>query len=146
MMILNASRIGKNAVAALIVAILVVPPAALGQQPRSLEQVKKEEELAKKISDADRLIRRLDDAKAAANNLAHARQFECEKAVGNSTFCGCLGQNLPFTIGFLDFVAITTRTKEQNGYSKLSLDQTKAYDAVAGVRDQCVRLSTTKKQ
>jgi hypothetical protein len=45
---------------------------------------------------------------------------------------------LPIAWSFTDYISITTRTKEQNGYANLDGEYRSAYDKVAGIRDQCV--------
>jgi hypothetical protein len=45
---------------------------------------------------------------------------------------------MPVAFSFDEYVAITTKTKEQNGYASLPADTRKAYDVVPGVRDRCV--------
>ena len=53
--------------------------------------------------------------------------------------CKCLSENLPYALSFSDYVAITTQTKEQNGYAKLDKQTKGVYDAVGPVREKCVR-------
>lgn len=78
---------------------------------------------------------------ALADEQSRARSLACMKAFGHSVLCKCLGDSLPFGFSFNDYVAITTQTKEQNGYAKLDKDLQKAYNAVGPIRDKCVRES-----
>ena len=81
---------------------------------------------------ADRLLLEVDAQ-------TRARKSACVKAFGHSALCGCLTENLPVLWSFDDYIAITTRTKEQNGYGAMAKDRKAAYDKFAAVRDQCVR-------
>lgn len=105
---------------------------ACAQQGKSLEQLDKEAQYKKVIAASD-------NALLALNSLTAERELQCEKAVGNQKFCKCLSENVPFDFNFNQYIAIMTRTKKENGYSGLSRDQKKLYDAVPGVRDMCVQ-------
>lgn len=84
--------------------------------------------------------RMLVDLKAEAAKRAN----DCEKAFGHKSFCGCLSQEIPVAFTFQDYIAITTRSKEENKYSKLSPDYKRAYDRVVEVRDMCIAREKAK--
>lgn len=97
------------------------------------------------LSDLEKL-EQLDKAFAATRNLeaqvseqSRQSKLACMKAFGHTVMCQCLTDNLPFVFSFRDYVAITTMSKEQNGYSQLDERTQKAYDRVPAVRDKCVR-------
>jgi hypothetical protein len=75
------------------------------------------------------------------------READCQKAIGHQPFCNCLMKGLPIAWSFSDYVAITTRSKEDNGYSKMKTETRLAYDKVGPIRNLCVRiLHTPRKQ
>lgn len=115
----------------LSIALIVLSTAASAQPSKSLEQLRREEQLNKAIV-------ALDDFDSKLNILVKNREMECTMAVGYAPFCGCVLEELPIAWGFGDYVAITTRSKEDNGYSKLNKDMRSAYDKVAAIRDRCV--------
>lgn len=96
------------------------------------------------LNDLER-IQRLDDAMRALNKVDAAledmiakRKMACTRAFGSISFCSCMSENLPVAFSFDDYVAITTKSKEENSYPRLTADIRKAYDLVPGVRDKCV--------
>ncbi|MGN2254559.1 hypothetical protein ACFWZ4_14365 [Frateuria sp. GZRe12] len=102
-----------------------------GSHPQSLEQLDQR-------AHADKAIDLLNQLQAQVDEQAHAMKYECLKAFGNSAFCGCLSSNLPVAFSFADYIAIVTKSKEANGYAKLTPDTKKAYDTVPSVREKCV--------
>ena len=62
----------------------------------------------------------------------------CIKAFGHNGFCKCINDNLPLDFSFDNYIAITTKTKEQNQYENLEDDIKEAYNNTIKVRDQCV--------
>ena len=62
----------------------------------------------------------------------------CIKAFGHDRFCKCIIDNLPLEFSFDNYIAITTKTKEQNRYENLEDDIKDAYNNTIKVRDQCV--------
>ena len=121
----------------LIVALLLISTGALAQGAKSLEQLRREDDL-------QRTMEALNKLDAQIGSMAKRREADCSMAVGYRPFCDCVMKDLPIAWGFADYVAITTRTKEQNGYSKMDKDSRSAYDLVAPVRDRCVKLINAK--
>ena len=88
----------------------------------------------------DEAIRALERAKSSLNDLVASRNMACMRSIGYEPFCSCLAKDMPVAFSFDEYVAITTKSKEQNGYAGLSADTKKAYDIVPGIRDKCVRI------
>ncbi|MFC5579477.1 hypothetical protein ACFPOA_15825 [Lysobacter niabensis] len=117
----------KLVVTATLAAALLAPSAAA----QSLEELKTADQL-------NETLELLDKAEAILKSTSRTRRSDCMKAVGNAAFCGCIGDKLAVAWSFSDYVAITTRSKEENGYASLDPNMRVAYDNVAAVRDECV--------
>ncbi|WFC40545.1 hypothetical protein [Pseudoxanthomonas sp. SE1] len=98
---------------------------------QSLERLEQLERLEKAVEVIDQVDAKLD-------SLIRVRRAECRRAFGYEPFCDCIMDALPVAWSFADYVAITTRSKEQNGYANLDAEYRSAYDKVPGIRDQCV--------
>lgn len=97
-----------------------------------------------KISQVERIDNAMDalnQLSATFDTMSRTRQTDCLKAFGNASFCSCIGDKLAVAWSFSDYIAITTRNKEINGYDKLESDLKVAYDKVAPIRDGCVAAS-----
>lgn len=98
---------------------------------QSLEELKRVDQL-------NDTLELLDEAEAIINTASRVHQSDCMKAVGNLAFCGCISDKLAVTWSFADYVAITTRSREENGYANLDPGMRAAYDNVPVARDACV--------
>lgn len=107
-------------------------------QAQSLDQLNQLEKMEEAIDTIDQFQVKLDA-------MLRERRTDCSQAFGNETFCECLLDKLPVAWSFADYVAITTRSKEENGYAQLNAEYKDAYDKVAPVRDQCVVSSRGKR-
>lgn len=116
----------------LLSALILMSTIASAQQAKPLEQLQKEEQINKAIAAIDSLQLELD-------KLVRKREAECRMAVGYQPFCDCVLADLPVAWTFSDYVAITTRSKQDNGYAKMDKERRSAYDMVAPIRDKCVR-------
>jgi len=85
-------------------------------------------------------LRALERAKSTLNDLVASRNMACMRAVGYAPFCSCLAKDMPVAFSFDEYIAITTKSKEQNGYASLPADTRKAYDIVPSIRDRCVNI------
>ena len=105
-----------------------------GMTLQQIEQNEARENLSETINKLDTLLTRMD------------RQWktDCAKAVGYEPFCSCISKHIPSAWSFSDYVAITTKSKEENQYNKLDTQHRKAYDIVSSVRDKCVRAINKK--
>ncbi len=110
---------------------------ATAQPSKSIEQLRKEEELR-------RAMATLDDASAKINAMLRTREVDCEMAVGYKPFCSCIMRELPVAWSFSDYIAITTKSKAENGYPKMNAELRAAYDKVGPIRDSCVRAINAK--
>ena len=112
-------------------ALAVCVSAAYGQTSKTLEELNREEEFR-------RAAAAIDDLDAKFTVLIKQREADCEKAVGYRPFCGCLMKELPIAWTFADYVAITTRSKVDNGYAAMKKDLQPEYDKVGPIRNACV--------
>lgn len=121
--------------------VVLLASSAFGQaDARSLEQLEQEEKLR-------RAIDVVDDVQAKLEIFIRQREADCQKAIGHQPFCNCLMKGLPIAWSFSDYIAITTRSKEDNGYSKMKIETRLAYDKVGPIRNLCVKiLHTPRKQ
>ena len=104
----------------------------VGAEPLPLKDLEKVERYQQAFDFSNKLGALVDEA-------SRKRTLACTQAFGHALMCKCLSDNLPYALSFSDYVAITTQTKEQNGYAKLDKQTKGAYDAVGPVRDKCVR-------
>jgi hypothetical protein len=109
--------------------LLLLAANAFGQ---TLDQLNKQDQLDRAMSAIERL-ETLVKERAARTSTA------CMKAIGAKTFCSCIADNLPVRFDFSEYVAITTRSKEDNRYASLDPETRKGYDLVPAVREQCVK-------
>ena len=107
------------------------------EEEMSLKQIEQIENIEKVVQDIDKLDMSL-------NELIKQRETHCAKAIGYKPFCGCILKDLPVAWSFSDYIAITTKSKEENQYSKMSKEYQTAYDKVAPIRDMCVRAINKK--
>lgn len=115
-----------------IVLFLFFSAIASAQPYKSIEQLNKEETLKKGMAT-------LEEFEAKLKKLTIKVESDCMKAFGYKPFCDCLTSNLPVAWSFNDYISITTRTKEENGYTKLDSEHRAAYDKVNPIRDECVK-------
>jgi hypothetical protein len=121
--------------------VVLLASSAFGQaDARSLEQLGQDEKLR-------RAIDAVDDVQAKLEIFIRQREADCQKAIGHQPFCNCLMKGLPIAWSFSDYIAITTRSMEDNGYSKMKIETRLAYDKVGPIRNLCVKiLHTPRKQ
>ncbi len=105
---------------------------ALAQEDMTLQQIEQKEK-------HEKAIELLNEAETIFNRMEREFKVDCAKAVGYEPFCNCISDNLPSAWDFSAYVAITTKSKEENQYNKLDAPHRKAYDTVSSVRDKCVR-------
>lgn len=110
---------------------------ALAQESMTIQQIEQKEgreKVSELLNSMEQLLTRMD------------RQWksDCAKAVGYEPFCSCISKNIPSAWSFSDYVAITTKSKEENQYNKMDDQHRKAYDMVLPVRDKCVRAINKK--
>lgn len=63
---------------------------------------------------------------------------QCLKAVGQDKFCSCIGEHLPDTVSFEQYIHTMVATKEELGYSAMLPEQKKMIDATLGTFEKCV--------
>jgi hypothetical protein len=111
--------------------ILIASGNVYASKEKSIEQIQKEEDL----NNALRVIKNMDDS---LNTLMDVRRTDCQKAIGYGPFCSCVLESLPIAWTFSDYVAITTKTKDENNFNKMSKEYQDAYEKVIPIRDKCV--------
>ena len=100
-------------------------------QEKTLEQLEQEEILNQSINVIDQYEVKMD-------LFIKTRELNCTQAIGYKPFCDCIMKELPIAWSFNHYIAITTRSKEDNSYSKMNEELKMAYDAVPIIRDKCV--------
>jgi hypothetical protein len=122
---------------ALIFAVLLFPVHAAAQMmretppPGPLQEQEDAENIGKAIDAIVNAIREGD-------NRYNTKKIQCMKAIGNTEFCGCVADNTFDGVTFLQYVMITTGTKEDFKYDQLSQKEKEIFDATRAVRDKCV--------
>lgn len=66
--------------------------------------------------------------------------YRCLRATGAAALCECLVERRPYSLRFEHYVRITSRTKSELGYDKLSDAGRHLVDEVYALRDACVVL------
>jgi hypothetical protein len=122
----------KLTVASILLILTLVPAAVASGQ--SLEQINQVERI-------DKAMDALNQLSATFDTMSRTRRTDCLKAFGSEAFCSCIGDKLAVAWSFSDYIAITTRAKEANGYDKLESELKVAYDKVGPIRDECVAAS-----
>jgi hypothetical protein len=122
---------------ALAVIFALATVGALAQDAPTLKQLETMEQI-------EQLGDTVKELKSIFEFAMRRRASDCTRAIGYEPFCSCILKDLPVAWTFSDYVAITTRTKEENGYEKLDGQQRVAYDKVAAIRDRCVRMINSK--
>lgn len=117
--------------------VLLAASVAHAQQPKTLQELER-------ASRFDEALSKIEAMSAQLDVQVKARTLACARAVGYQPFCGCILDALPVAWSFEDYVAITSKSKEANGYAAMAPDLQRAYDAVAPIRDRCVRKINSK--
>ncbi|MEQ1531157.1 MAG: hypothetical protein ABL925_17715 [Methylococcales bacterium] len=111
--------------------LLLASSSTFAEEARSLKQIQQLESLGK-------LKQTLDQFEASLDSFIDQREIDCAKAVGYKPFCACINKDLPVAWSFSDYVAIATKSKEENQYGKMDKDHQEAYEKVIPIRDKCV--------
>ncbi len=118
-----------NMIKLLIVWLMFVTSGTVyASKERSIEQIQQDNNAARTLQDLTNSIDTLIDDKRA----------DCEKAIGYSPFCSCILESLPIGWTFSNYVAITTKTKDENGFKEMDKELQEAYEKVIPIRDKCV--------
>ena len=72
------------------------------------------------------------------------RGIEGRINIKSITVCACLNARLPAGWRFSDYVSITTKSREENGYQNMPPVYQKAYDTVILTKEICVNKSNKK--
>ena len=95
-----------------------------------------------------KILRELDsletDAKVLARSKIEITTDDCFAALGHRNFCKCLGEKLPMSVSFQDYVGLVSMTKFEIMKANSGLDSSdllrlsRLVDKTRQVRDKCV--------
>jgi hypothetical protein len=74
----------------------------------------------------------------AQQSVKKQKTDQCLRAVGREKFCNCIGETLPASVSFEQYVHTMISSKEELGYSALTPEQKKTIDATVEAREKCV--------
>ena len=114
--------------------LLTITPAI----SQSLKDIERQEQELQKVQKLENAIKTIDAFEAQIDKHTKTRELTCMKVIGSTRLCGCLGKALPWVFSFEDYVAITSKSKDLNNFSKLDQETQKAYEMVGPIRDKCV--------
>ena len=118
---------------ALLVTTLVTSSSSASEHAPTLEQL----ELEQLIEQATRAFeKRVLPIEAISADF----HYRCLRATGATQLCDCLAEKRPYSLRFEQYVRITSRTKSELGYERLSADARQLVDKVHQVREECVDL------
>ena len=69
---------------------------------------------------------------------------QCMQVTGLEGYCSCLQSKLPVSFTFDNYVVVLSRSKQDNGYSRMDKSAKTIYDAMPQVRDSCAAMLTSK--
>lgn len=96
-----------------------------------------QEDLKEKIRELEQKIEEL-KALEAQVVVRQKKTDQCLKAVGREKFCDCLGDNLPASVSFEQYVHTLVTSKEELGYGEMTPEEKEAVDATLETREKCV--------
>ncbi|NTV50644.1 MAG: hypothetical protein HGB32_14735 [Geobacteraceae bacterium] len=96
-----------------------------------------QDDMQQKIKLLEQQIQELKEFRAQ-QAVGKQKTEQCLKAVGRDKFCSCIGENLPATVNFEQYIHTMVTSKEELGYSAMSLEQKKIVDAIMATREKCV--------
>jgi hypothetical protein len=110
-------------------------PAIAFADAKDLERLEENEKTDKAIS----AVVAIDDY---LHRVGRDNKTSCLKAFGHEMFCNCLSDNMPgpgmIVLSFYEYIAATTKSKEDLKYNQLPEDQKKMIDALRKTREICV--------
>jgi hypothetical protein len=119
-------------------ALALIAFLSLGVGAQPLQQLEQREHIDSKIEQNAKVMRMIEELQASIEQGSRKFSSACLRAFGAPRFCSCITENRPATFTFGEYIAITTQSREDNGYSKLDKEMKAAYDKVAVARDTCV--------
>lgn len=126
------SRPARCPVVALLVALLVTSSSAVADElSPTLEQLELEHSI-------DRATRAFDKQTLPIEAISADFLYRCLRATGAAGLCDCLVEERPYSLRFEQYVRITSRTKAELGYERLSADGQQLVDKVHRAREACV--------
>ncbi len=114
---------------------LLMTPAIAFADATDLERLEENEKVEKALSTLSKVEVLLD-------NMMRDNKTRCLKAFGHELFCNCLSDNMPgpgmIVLSFYEYIAATTKSKEDLKYNQLPDDQKKMIDSLRQLRGKCV--------
>ncbi|MDH5180252.1 MAG: hypothetical protein OEZ39_09315 [Gammaproteobacteria bacterium] len=108
--------------------LLLTPSLAISD---SLENIQHRENF-------ENAMRNIEKMKVMLNETTARFRTNCLKSFGHSKFCECIGSSRPVIINFYNYIAITTKSKEELNYNSLNSDDKKIIDNAISAREKCV--------
>ena len=96
-----------------------------------------QDDMQEKIRLLEQQIQELKTLKSR-QDVGKLKSDQCLKAVGRDKFCSCIGENLPATVSFEQYIHTMVTSKEELGYSAMLPEQKKTVDATLETREKCV--------
>jgi hypothetical protein len=91
------------------------------------------------VDQGNDLIMKLDQLMTQVDQMAALKAAQCVRATGNRKFCDCIANQTPVAIDFVQYVMITSRTREELNYDKMTADDKKTVDGARAGREKCVK-------
>lgn len=96
-----------------------------------------EDDMSDRIRQLEQQIQELKTLKAR-QEVGKLKTEQCLKAVAQEKLCTCIGENLPASVTFEQYVHILVSTKNELGYGTLSAEERKTIDTTIATREKCV--------
>ena len=96
-----------------------------------------QDDMQQKIKLLEQQIQELKELRAQ-QSVSKLKTEQCLKAVGRDKFCSCIGENLPATVSFEEYIHTMVTPKDELGYSTMLPEQKKIVDTVMATREKCV--------
>jgi len=127
----SVSRRAGRFLLVLIVALLVPCAACADDRTPTLERLEFEHLMNQAMQAFEKQVLPIEE-------LSADFRYRCLRAIGAAGFCECLVEHRPYSLRFEHYVRITSRTRVELGYERLSADARRLIDKVYEVRDACV--------
>ena len=117
-----------------LVIMLIASSSSAGEHTPTLEQLELEHLM-------DQATKAFEKQVLPIEAISADFHYRCLRATGASELCDCLVEKRPYSLRFEQYVRITSRTRSELGYERLSADARDLVDKVHKVREDCVDLA-----
>lgn len=114
--------------------LLLIASIGLAGQTKPQTEIERLRQL-QAIEEAKKALKEIE---ALENTITETKRLKCMMAVGSAPFCNCLTDETPFGASFDNYIAITTKSKEELGYASLDSEWKVVVDKTLIARDACV--------